>query len=109
MEQTPPAIGRIAVKHSSQTGNREMLIRGEPQRRQSEGNSVANKPAPTSLTHETNGLRCATALVPVARIGVPILLLKTILPHPAAATGAPTGRIFFSIAVVRASRNEPIP
>jgi len=57
------------------------------------------------LAQETNGLSGAITLVPVARIGVP-LLLKTILPHPAAATGAPTGRIFFSIAALRASRNE---
>jgi hypothetical protein len=39
------------------------------------------------LAQETDGLSCATTLVPVARIGVP-LLLKTILPRPAVATGA---------------------
>jgi len=38
------------------------------------------------LAQETNGLLCATTLVPVARISVP-LLLKTILPRPAAAAG----------------------
>jgi hypothetical protein len=54
---------------------------------------------------ETDGLSCATTLVPVARIGVP-LLLKTILPRPAVATGALTGRIFSSIAVQKAGRNE---
>jgi hypothetical protein len=64
-----------------------MLIRGVPQRRQSEGNSVANRPAAMPLAQETNGLSCATTLVSVARIGVP-LLLKTILPRPAVATGA---------------------
>ena len=57
------------------------------------------------LAQETNGLSCATTPVPVARIGVP-LLLKTILLHPAATTGAPTGRIFFSIAALEAGRNE---
>ena len=82
-----------------------MLMRGEPQRRQSEGNNVANRPAAMPLTHETDGIGCATTLVPAARIGVPILLLKTILPHPAAATGAPTGRISFSIAALEAGRN----
>jgi hypothetical protein len=49
------------------------------------------------LAQETSRLSCATTLVPVARIGVP-LLLKTILLHPIAAAGAPTGRISFSIA-----------
>jgi hypothetical protein len=58
---------------------------------------VANRPAAMPLAQETNRLSCATTLVPVARIGVP-LLLKTILLHPVAAAGAPTGRIFFSIA-----------
>ncbi len=82
-----------------------MLIRGAPQRRQSEGNSVANRPAAMPLAQETNGLSCGTTLVPVARIGVP-LLLKTILPRPAAATGAPTGRIPFSIAAREAGSNE---
>jgi hypothetical protein len=81
-----------------------MLIRGAPQRRQSEGNNVANRPAAMPLAQETNGLSCVTSLVPVARIGVP-LLLKTILLHPAAATGAPTGRIFFSIAAREAGSN----
>jgi hypothetical protein len=57
------------------------------------------------LAQETDGLSCATTLVPVARIGVP-LLLKTILPRPAVATGALTGRIFFSIAAQKAARNE---
>jgi hypothetical protein len=66
---------------------------------------VANRPAATPLAHETHGLSGATSLVPVARIGVP-LLLKTILPRPAVATGAQTGRIFFSIAVQTAARNE---
>jgi hypothetical protein len=57
------------------------------------------------LAQETHGLSCVTTLVPVARIGVP-LLLKTILPRPAVAMGALTGRIFFSIAVRRAGSNE---
>jgi hypothetical protein len=82
-----------------------MFVRGVPQRRQSEGNSVANKAAAMPLAQETDGLSGATTSVPVARIGVP-LLLKTILLHPAAATGAPTGRIFFSIAALDAGRNE---
>src|SRR5579863_2333222 len=73
MEQSPPVIGRIAPRQSSQTGSREMLMRGAPQRRQSEGNNVAKRPAATPLAHETHGLSCSTSLVPVARIGVPLL------------------------------------
>ena len=82
-----------------------MFVRGVPQRRQSEGNSVANKAAAMPLVQETDGLSGATTSVPVARIGVPSLL-KTILLHPAAATGAPTARILFSIAALDAGRNE---
>lgn len=82
-----------------------MFIRGVPQRRQSEGNSVAKRPAAMPLAHETHGLSCATTPVPVARIGVP-LLLKTILPRPAAAMGALTGRIFSSIARREDARND---
>jgi hypothetical protein len=67
---------------------------------------VANKPAAMPPTHETDGLGWATAPVPATRIGVPILLLKTILPRPTAATGAPTGRIYFSIAGWESWRNE---
>jgi hypothetical protein len=82
-----------------------MLMRGVPQRRQSEGNNVANKPAAIPPAQETHGLSCATTPVPVARIGFP-LLLKAILPRPAVATGAPTRRIFFSIAMRAAGSNE---
>jgi hypothetical protein len=60
------------------------------------------------LAQEIHGLSRATTLVPVARIGVP-LLLKTILPRPAVAMGAPTGRIFFSIAMREAGSNEGSP
>ena len=105
MEQSPPVIDGIACRQSSHTGSLEMFIRGVPHRRQSEGNSVANKAAAMPLAQETSGLSCATTPVPMARIGVP-LLLKTILLHPAATTGAPTGRIFFSIAAREAGRNE---
>jgi len=66
---------------------------------------VAKRPAAMPLAHETNRLSCATILVPAARIGVP-LLLKTILLHPIAAAGVPTGRIFLSIAVQEFGSNE---
>jgi hypothetical protein len=82
-----------------------MFMRGAPQRRQSEGNKVAKRASAIPLAHETSGLSRGETLVPVARIEVP-LLLKTILLHPAAATGAPTGGILFSIAALDAGRNE---
>jgi hypothetical protein len=66
---------------------------------------VANRPAAMPLAQETSRLSCATTLVPVARIGVP-LLLKTILLHPIAAAGAPIGRISFSIAAREVGSNE---
>jgi hypothetical protein len=66
---------------------------------------VAKRPAAIPLAQETNGLSCAITLVPVARIGV-ALLLKAILPRPAVAMGTPTERIFFSIAVPEAGSNE---
>jgi hypothetical protein len=58
---------------------------------------VANRPAAMPPAHETHGLSGSTTPVPVARIGVP-LLLKTILLHPVAASEAPMGRIPSSIA-----------
>ena len=52
---------------------------------------MANKPAAIPLAADTKAetleLSCAATLVPVARIGF-LLLLKTILPRPALATGA---------------------
>src|SRR5580700_9507206 len=105
MEQSPLVIGSIAPRQSSQTGSREIFIRGAPQRRQSEVNNVANRPAALPLAHETMRLSCGTTLVPVARIGVP-LLLKTILLHPIAAARAPTARISFSIAAREFGSNE---
>ena len=38
-----PPIGAIPLRQWSQTGSREILVRGAWQRRQSEGNSVANR------------------------------------------------------------------
>jgi hypothetical protein len=104
-EQNRPALGCRARRQGSQTGSREMFIMGVPQRRQAEGNSLTERPAAIPPAPETNGLSCATTLVPVARIGVR-LLLKTILLHPVAATGTPTGQIFSSIAVREAGSND---
>ena len=70
-----------------------MLIRGAPQIRQSEGNKVANRLSAMPVTEETsdatNTFCFVTAFDPVARVGYS-LLLKTSLPRPAGATGAPT-------------------
>jgi hypothetical protein len=106
---TPPAIGRIAARHTSQTGSREMLIKGAPQRRQSEGKRVANRlsaiPPREEIREATNTLRCFTSLISVVRVGHP-LLLKTSLPRPVGATGAPPGRIPLSIARTHSARNR---
>ena len=70
-----------------------------PHKRQSEGKNVANKLSampPTDETKEAVKARCfVSALVPVDRVGYP-LLLKTSLPRPADATGAPPGRMNLS-------------
>ena len=101
-EQMPSAIGRISERHASQTGSREMLIKGVEQIRQSEGKRVAKRLSARLLADETTmdtsePYRGATS-VPVTRIGSP-LLLKTSLPRFAPCR--PTlhaGRIYFSIA-----------
>src|SRR5271154_5044594 len=87
MEHSWPARGSMAERHCSQTGRREILMRGVPQRRQSEGKNVANKPAATSPAQQASRLCCPTTLVAVVRIGSS-LLLKTLLPRHADATGA---------------------
>ena len=103
-------IGCIDARQSSHTGSREMFIRGLPQRRQSEGNNVANKAAATPFMPETkeekSELSRLTSLASAARVGF-VLLLKTTLPRPAATVGAPAGRISFSIAVGVSARNAP--
>jgi len=85
------------------------LIRGAPQRRQSEGKKVANKasaiPPIEEIREATKAFCCSTTLVSAARVGCP-LLLKTSLPRPGSATGAPTGRIPFSIAGSHWLRNH---
>jgi hypothetical protein len=43
ISQALAEVGRIAPKQTEQTGSREILSKGAPQRRQSEGNSAANK------------------------------------------------------------------
>ena len=84
LEHTPSAMGRISERHGGQTGRREMFIRGLPQRRQSEGKSVAKRLSATPLNDATSidpsELSRVKGLVPVARIGSS-LLLKTSLPR----------------------------
>jgi len=95
MEQTPPAIGRISARQSSHTGNREMFVRGAPQNLQSDGKNVLKRDAAKLLNPETNVEAnehfAASSLDPSSRVGMP-LLLKTVLPRPDAAIGAPPGR-----------------
>src|ERR1700680_901247 len=97
----PPAMGRMAARHAWQTGRREMLVKGVPQRRQSEGKRVAKRLSATTLIEETRmdtsePPRGAT-LVPVVRIGSP-LLLKTNLPSSPGTAKAASRRISLSIA-----------
>ena len=81
----------MANKHSSQTGSRETLRKGLPQIRQSSGKNVAKSAVATPLTPEAKAENKVpfrvTAVVPVSRVGV-LLLLKTILPRPVAVAGA---------------------
>jgi len=88
--------------HGWQTGRREMLTRGVPQRRQSDGKRVAKRLSATPLTDETrvdtSELSRVKTWVPVARIGSS-LLLKTSLPRPpVSARGPPQANSFLSIA-----------
>ena len=90
--------------HSRHTGSREMFSSGDPQRRQSEGNSAANKPWAMVAVPET--ARCSS-LRPwgtAVRVVSP-LLLKTSLPHPAPGQ-APAGRIHLSISGRRFAGND---
>ena len=107
--QTPPAIGRMSERHARQTGRREILIKGAPQRRQSEGKSVAKRLSATPLTEETrqdtSELPGGPTLVPVARIGFP-LLLKTNLPCSPGSRQPQNSRIFLSIAVDNVHGND---
>ena len=97
-------MGRMAERQGVQTGKREMLMRGVPQRRQSAGKRVANSPSAKPFIQETTrGVRLTLA-VPESRVEFP-LLLKTDLPHPDGSAGAPAGRIWFSIAALNSARN----
>jgi len=95
--------------HAGQTGKREMFVRGELQRRQSDGKRVANAPlAVVLVTARTERRRLwaakrsgrTIAVFWSGETGVRVvspLLLKTSLPRPAPGQ-APAGRIVFSIA-----------
>src|SRR3981081_41939 len=87
MEHDLPLRGRMASRHSSQTGRREMLVSDTPQMRQSEGNSTVKRLS-AAWVAQARGL-CKTIEVPasgpdsrLARI-LSSLLLKTapIAPH----------------------------
>ena len=91
----------MSERHAGQTGSREILIKGVPHRRQSEGKRVAKRLSATPLTEETrmdtSEPSRGSTLLPVARIGSP-LLLKTNLPRPPGAARPASGRTFLSIA-----------
>jgi hypothetical protein len=88
----------MADKHASQTGRREMFSSGDPQMRQSDGNTVVKRAATTSYNPEVNrSLTPAFSSSPLPEL-LP-LLLKTTLPRSAVAAEAPAERIFSSIAV----------
>lgn len=95
MEHVPPAIGRTADRHSSQTGRREILTRGALHRRQLAGNKVANRLSATVFTQETTP-GCAAVLSRGFRVWS-VLLLKTNLLRPGRASCIAPRRIFFSI------------
>ena len=95
-EQMLPLMGRTSARHGWQTGRREMLTRGEPQRRQSDGKRVAKRLSATPLTDETrvdiSELSRVKTWVPVARIGSS-LLLKTSLPRSPGNTKDAAGKL----------------
>lgn len=68
-----------------------MFRRGEPQRRQSEGNRVANKLSAIPFTRETRGFDLAKSLVPRFRVGCPVLLKTNLLTEPAYALAQYSG------------------
>src|SRR5262249_49004693 len=77
-------MGRIAERHSGQTGRRETLVRGMPQTRQSEEKKVANRLSAMPFSDETSvepSPLCPDRALFWARIKSP-LLLKTSLPRP---------------------------
>ena len=88
-----------------------MLVRGFPQRRQSEGKSVEKRLSATALTDETkidrNELPHVTTLVPVDRIGSP-LLLKTNLPTLPAVAPAAASEFTHSIAATQIGGNASL-
>ncbi len=129
MVQTPPEIGRMASKHSWQTGSREILSSGVSQMRQLEGNNTAKRlsatsraqarlmlPAPISLRssgasslREAIGVLTTAAWVWLARILSP-LLLKTASVLPArnrsAAGGVAIARLISSITSAHPARQR---
>src|SRR5450755_3534469 len=102
--QKLPCMGRIAEMHSSQTGNREILVRKESQRRHSEGKIVANRLSAMPRSQEAGSLSIATLLVEPGRVRPP-LLLKTNLPRPGGSQRLPPDAPDTSIAVGHIARN----
>lgn len=63
-------MGKMLLRHSSQTGTRETLVKGAPQRRQSEGKRVEK----SEPINEASPSREAAATAMSARVLSPVLL-----------------------------------
>jgi len=83
-------MGRMALRHSWQTGRREILIRGASQMRQPPGNKTAKRLSANWLAREATEAPATADLAWAARIGSP-LLLKTASLTPASSPGRRAG------------------
>ena len=81
-------MGRTLARQSSQTGKREILFSGVPQRRQSAGKRVANRLSAASVRHDRT--TASTLEMPAAnRVrSRSLLLLKTTSATAAPSAGA---------------------
>jgi hypothetical protein len=93
----------MALTQSKQTGSREILRRGAPQRRQSAGKNVKNKVVTARLAKPTNGWSAAWPWA--ARIRNPVLLLLKTASCARLANRSVTGLYTVSIAAVIARCN----
>ena|GEM_PF-6777417 len=108
MSQSFPSSGFRAEIHSSQTGNREMLVRKALQRRHSEGKIVANRLSAMPRSQDAGSLSRAALSVATARVRSPVLL-KTNLPRPGTSPRKrPAGRVGYQyIGAALCDANKP--
>jgi len=74
MEQVSTEIGLIPTRHERHTGSREIFSKGLPQRRQSDGNSAANRLWATTTAPETTEFQRACPAGTAWRVVSPVLL-----------------------------------